>query len=72
MLNVIYVLEILFSALGIYLIFIQNPKNIQNSFVATSLETFSFKRIKHDYKFWGTVFSILAVIILIIINIKLV
>jgi len=71
MLNLIYILEIIFSIIGIYLIFIQNPKNIQNSFVATSLETFKFERVKHDYKFWGTLLIILIVVILIIINVKI-
>ncbi len=69
--NLIYVLEIVFSILGIYLIFIQNPKTIQNSFVASSLETFNIKSVKGNYKFLGTIFVILVVILLIAIDIKI-
>lgn len=69
--NIIYILEIILSALGIYIIFIQNPKTIQNSFVANSLETFSFKKIKGNYKFWATIVLTILLTVVVLIDVKI-
>lgn len=69
--NMIYILEIILSILGTYIIFIQNPKTIQNSFVANSLETFSFKKIKGNYKFWLTVIITILLAAVILIDVKI-